>query len=149
MVDLIERSSRQGQRAVKLAFEVDGRSLNPRRPDQPGRDHFKSGKLRPLAGTTATRADALPDVPPVAEFVPGYDVSAWYGVGAPKNTPAAIVDKLNKTINAGLADPKMKQKFAALGSQPYIATPAEFGKFTLAEAEKWAKVVKFAGIRAD
>jgi tripartite-type tricarboxylate transporter receptor subunit TctC len=118
-------------------------------PISAGVSYIKSGKLRPLAVTTATRADALPDVPPVAEFVPGYDVSAWYGMGAPKDTPTAIIDKLNKTINAGLADPKMKQKFAALGSQPYIATPAEFGKFTVAEAEKWAKVVKFAGIKAD
>ena len=118
-------------------------------PISAGVTYVKSGKLRPLAVTTATRADALPDIPPVADFVPGYDVSAWYGIGAPKNTPAAIVDKLNKTINAGLADPKMKQKFAALGSQPFIATPAEFGKFMVAEAEKWAKVVKFAGIKAD
>jgi len=99
--------------------------------------------------TTATRSDAFPDVPPIAQFVPGYDVSAWYGMGAPKDTPAAIVDQLNKTINAGLADPTMKKKFAALGSQPYIATPAEFGKFQVAEAEKWAKVVNFAGIKAD
>jgi tripartite-type tricarboxylate transporter receptor subunit TctC len=118
-------------------------------PISAGVSYIKSGKLRALAVTTATRADALPDVPPIGEFVPGYEVSAWYGVGAPKNTPAAIVDKLNKEINAGLADPKMKQKFAALGSQPFIATPAEFGKFMVAEAEKWAKVVKFAGIKAS
>jgi len=118
-------------------------------PISAGVSYIKSGKLRPLAVTTATRSDAFPDVPPVAQFVPGYDVSAWYGIGAPKGTPADIIDKLNTTINAGLADPKMKQKFAALGSQPYIATPAEFGKFTDAEADKWAKVVKFAGIRAD
>jgi len=118
-------------------------------PISAGVSYIKSGKLRPLAVTTATRADALPDVPPVAQFVPGYDVSAWYGIGAPKGTPAAIVDKLNATIDAGLVDPEMKKKFAALGSQPYIATPAEFGKFQVAEAEKWAKVVKFAGIKAD
>lgn len=118
-------------------------------PISAGVSYIKSGKLRPLAVTTATRSEIFPDVPPIAEFVPGYDVSAWYGMGAPKGTPAAIVDKLNTTINAGLADPKMKQKFAALGSQPYIATPAEFGKFTVVEAEKWAKVVKFAGIKAD
>jgi len=118
-------------------------------PISAGVSYIKSGKLRPLAVTTATRSDAFPDVPPVTQFVPGYDVSAWYGIGAPKGTPADIIDKLNTTINAGLADPKMKQKFAALGSQPYIATPAEFGKFTDAEADKWAKVVKFAGIKAD
>ena len=118
-------------------------------PISAGVSYIKSGKLRALAVTTATRSDAFPDVPPIAQFVPGYDVSAWYGMGAPKDTPAAIVDQLNKTINAGLADPEMKKKFAALGSQPYIATPAEFGKFQVAEAEKWAKVVKFAGIKAD
>jgi len=118
-------------------------------PISAGVSYIKSGKLRALAVTTAARSDALPDVPPVGQFVPGYDVSAWYGMGAPKGTPAAIVDKLNKTINAGLADPTMKQKFAALGSQPYVATPAEFGKFQVAEAEKWAKVVKFAGIKAS
>jgi tripartite-type tricarboxylate transporter receptor subunit TctC len=118
-------------------------------PISAGVSYIKSGKLRPLAVTTAARSDAFPDVPPIADSVPGYDVSAWYGVGAPKNTPAAIIDKLNATINAGLADPKMKQKFAALGSQPYIATPAEFDKFQVAEAAKWAKVVKFAGIKAE
>ncbi len=118
-------------------------------PISAGVSYIKSGKLRPLAVTTATRSEAFPDVPPIADTVPGYDVSAWYGMGAPKGTPAAILDKLNKTINAGLADPTMKQKFAALGSQPYIATPAEFGKFQVAEAEKWAKVVKFAGIKAE
>ena len=118
-------------------------------PISAGVSYIKSGKLRPLAVTTATRSDAFPDVPPIADFVSGYDVSAWYGMGAPKNTPAEIIDKLNKTINAGLADPKMKEKFAALGSQPYIASPGEFGKFEVAEAEKWAKVVKFAGIKVD
>jgi tripartite-type tricarboxylate transporter receptor subunit TctC len=118
-------------------------------PISAGVTYVKSGRLRALAVTTATRSDALPDVPPIGDFVPGYEVSAWYGIGAPKDTPAAIVDTLNTTINAGLADPKMKEKFAALGSQPYIATPAEFGKFMAAEAEKWAKVVKFAGIKAD
>jgi len=118
-------------------------------PISAGVSYIKSGKLRALAVTTTTRSDAFPNVPPIADFVPGYDVSAWYGMGAPKDTPGAIVDQLNKTINAGLADPEMKKKFAALGSQPYIATAAEFGKFQVAEAEKWAKVVKFAGIKAD
>jgi tripartite-type tricarboxylate transporter receptor subunit TctC len=118
-------------------------------PISAGVTYVRAGKLRALAVTTATRAEALPDIPTIGEFVPGYEVSAWYGIGAPKDTPAAIVDTLNKEINAGLADPKMKAKFAALGSVPYIATPAEFGQFTVAEAEKWAKVVKFAGITAD
>jgi tripartite-type tricarboxylate transporter receptor subunit TctC len=118
-------------------------------PISAGVTYVKAGKLRALAVTTATRAEALPEIPTVGEFVPGYEVSAWYGIGAPKDTPAEIVDKLNQEINAGLADPAMKAKFAALGSSPFIATPAEFGKFMVAEADKWAKVVKFAGIKAD
>lgn len=118
-------------------------------PISAGVSYIKSGKLRALGVTTATRSDALPDVPRIGEFVPGYEVSAWYGIGAPRNTPAAVVDKLNKTINAGLADAKMKEKFAALGSQPYIATPSEFGAFMTAETQKWTKVVTFAGIKAD
>jgi tripartite-type tricarboxylate transporter receptor subunit TctC len=118
-------------------------------PISAGVSYIKAGRLRALAVTTATRAEALPDIPTIDEFVPGYEVSAWYGVGAPKDTPPAIVDKLNKEINAGLADPKMKEKFAALGSSAFIVSPAEFGKFQVAEAEKWAKVVNFADIKAD
>jgi tripartite-type tricarboxylate transporter receptor subunit TctC len=118
-------------------------------PISAGVTYIKAGKLRALAVTTATRAEALPDIPTIGEFVPGYEVSAWYGIGAPKNTSAEIVNTLNKEINAGLADPNMKAKFAALGSSPFIATPAQFGKFMVAEAEKWAKVVKFAGITAS
>jgi tripartite-type tricarboxylate transporter receptor subunit TctC len=118
-------------------------------PISAGVTFIQSGKLRPLGVTTATRSEALPDVPPLSQFVPGYDVSAWYGIGAPKNTPADIVNKLNATLNAGLADPAMKAKFAALGSSPYIASPAEFGSFMVSETQKWAKVVAFAGIKAD
>jgi tripartite-type tricarboxylate transporter receptor subunit TctC len=118
-------------------------------PISAGLTFIQSGKLIPLGVTTATRSETLPDVPPLAQFVPDYDVSAWYGIGAPKNTPADIVNKLNTEINAGLADPTMKAKFAALGSSPYIASPAEFGTFMQNETQKWEKVVKFAGIKAD
>ncbi|MGB6537399.1 MAG: tripartite tricarboxylate transporter substrate binding protein [Xanthobacteraceae bacterium] len=116
-------------------------------PISAGVEYVKAGKLRALAVTTTRRADALPDVPAIDEFVPGYDVSAWYGITAPKNTPAAIVEKLNKEINAGLADPGLKTKLAALGSSPFVTSSAGFGAFIAAETEKWAKVVKFAHIK--
>jgi tripartite-type tricarboxylate transporter receptor subunit TctC len=111
--------------------------------------YVRAGKLRALAVTTATRAAALPDIPTVSDFVPGYEVSAWYGIGAPKNTPAAIVDRLNKEINAGLADPGMKARLAALGSSAFAISPAEFGKFIADETAKWAKVIKVAGIKPE
>jgi tripartite-type tricarboxylate transporter receptor subunit TctC len=107
-------------------------------------EYIKAGKLRPLGVTTAKRADALPDVPAVAEFVPGYEAVAFYGIGAPKNTPPEIVDKLNKEINAGLADATLKKRFADLGSVPFPGPPADFGKLIADETEKWAKVIKFA-----
>ena len=97
--------------------------------------------------TTATRAEVLPDVPTVAEFVPGYEASTWYGIGAPKNTPTETIDKLNKEINAGLADSKMKAQLADLGGTALAGSPAEFGRIIADETEKWAKVVKFAGIK--
>ena len=112
-------------------------------------EHIKSGKLRALAVVTATRSEVVPDVPTIGEFVPGYEASSWYGVGAPKATPAEIVDKLNNEINAGLADPKMKARLADLGEIPFPGSPADFGKFIAADTEKWAKVVKFTGIKAD
>jgi tripartite-type tricarboxylate transporter receptor subunit TctC len=112
-------------------------------------EHIRAGKLRPLAVTTVTRSDALPDVPTMGEFVPGHEASIWFGVGAPKATPAEIVDKLNKEINAGLADPKIKARLADLGGTPLVGSPADFGKFIADETEKWGKVVKFAGIKAD
>jgi tripartite-type tricarboxylate transporter receptor subunit TctC len=102
-------------------------------------EHIRSGKLRALAVTTATRSDALPDIPTVAEFVPGYEASNWYGVGIPKNTPAEIIDKLNKEINAGLADLKMKARFADFGGTPLVGSPADFGKLIADETEKWAR----------
>jgi tripartite-type tricarboxylate transporter receptor subunit TctC len=112
-------------------------------------EYIRAGTLRPLAVTTATRSDALPDVPTVSEFVPGYEASARYGVGAPKNTPAEIIDRLNKEINAGLADPKMKVRLAELGGTVLPGSPADFGRLIAEETEKWAKVVKFSGARPD
>ena len=112
-------------------------------------EYLKAGKLRPLAVTTATRSQALPDVPTVAETVPGYEASAWFGLGAPKGTPAEIVDKLNAAVNAGLADPKLKARLADLGGTMMVGTPADFGKVIAEETEKWAKVVKFSGARPD
>jgi len=112
-------------------------------------EYVRAGNLRALAVTTATRSPVLPDIPTVAEFVPGYESSFWTGVGAPKNTPAEIVDKLNKEINAVLADPKSKTRLADLGGTPLVGSPADFGKLIAEEIEKWGKVIKFAGIKAD
>jgi tripartite-type tricarboxylate transporter receptor subunit TctC len=112
-------------------------------------EHIKAGKLRPLAVTGATRSEALPDVPTVGDFVPGFEASALQGIGAPKDTPAEIVDKLNKEINAGLADPRLKARFADLGATVFVVSPADFGKFIADETEKWAKVIKFAGAKAE
>jgi len=111
--------------------------------------YIRAGKVRPLAITSATRSEALPDVPTVSEFVPGYEGSFWFGVGAPKATPNEIVDKLNNGINAALADPKIKARLADLGGTVLAGSPADFGKFIADETEKWAKVIKFAGIKAD
>jgi tripartite-type tricarboxylate transporter receptor subunit TctC len=112
-------------------------------------EHLRAGRLRALAVTTATRSMALPDVPTVGDFVPGYEASSWYGIGVPKGTPAEIVDTLNKEVNIALADPKMQARFADLGATALAGSPADFGKLIADEIEKWAKVVKFAGIKAD
>jgi tripartite-type tricarboxylate transporter receptor subunit TctC len=112
-------------------------------------EYVRTGKLRALAVTSATRAEVLPDVPSLSESVPGYDVTGWYGIGAPRETPAAIVDKLNTEINAGLADPKLKARLADLGYVTFPTSPAAFGTFIAAETAKWAKVVKFAGIKPE
>jgi tripartite-type tricarboxylate transporter receptor subunit TctC len=111
--------------------------------------YIREGRLRPLAVTTAVRSEALPDLPTVGDFVPGYEASVWFGVGAPRNTPAAIIDKLNKEINAGLADPRIKARFADLGATVFMGSPTDFGKFMSEETEKYGKVVKFAGMKAD
>jgi tripartite-type tricarboxylate transporter receptor subunit TctC len=114
-------------------------------------EYIKAGKVRALAVTTASRSDALPegDLPTVSEFVPGYEASPWWGVGVPKNTSADIVDKLNKEINAALADSRVRARLAGLGASALAGSPAEFGKLLAEETEKWAKVIKFAGIKAD
>jgi tripartite-type tricarboxylate transporter receptor subunit TctC len=111
-------------------------------------EYIRVGKLRALAVTTATRSAALPEIPTMGEFVPGYEASLWHGVGAPKNTPNEIVEKLNKEINAGLADPSMKARFSELGASPMPMTPAEFGKFLADETEKWGRVIRAAHIKA-
>ena len=110
---------------------------------------IRDGKLRALAVTGATRSDALPGIPTVAEFVPGYVADVWHGVGAPKNTPPDIIGTLDKEIGAALADPAMKAKFANLGAEPMPMTPGEFGQFIVAEIDKWAKVVRFAGVKLE
>ncbi len=112
-------------------------------------EHVRSGRLRALAVTIATRSDVLPDVPAVSEFLPGFDASVYYGIAAPKNTQPEIVERLNKEINAGLADPQLKARLIELGSTPLPGSPADFGKFIANESEKWAKVIKFANIKAE
>jgi tripartite-type tricarboxylate transporter receptor subunit TctC len=112
-------------------------------------EYVRGGKLRALAVTTATRWEGLPDIPTVGDFVPGYESSQWNGLGAPRNVPAEIVDKLNQEINASLADPQMKAKLADLGGTPLTGSPADFGKLIADETEKWGKVVKLAGMKPD
>jgi tripartite-type tricarboxylate transporter receptor subunit TctC len=112
-------------------------------------EYIKTGKLRPLAVTTTTRSEALPDIPTVGDFVPGFESSQWFGVGAPRNTAAGIIDTLNKEINTALADPKAKARLADLGGTVLAGSPADFGKFIADETEKWGKVIRAANVRAD
>jgi tripartite-type tricarboxylate transporter receptor subunit TctC len=112
-------------------------------------EYITAGKLRALAVTTATRSEALPDVPPVGDFVPGFEVIAWFGVGAPMNTPSEIVDKLNKEFNGALTDPGIKARISDMGATPFVSSPADFGKLIADEIEKWGKVVKFAGLKPE
>ena len=112
-------------------------------------EHIRSGKLRALAVATATRLEALPHIPTVADSLPGFEASGWCGIGAPRNTPTEIVEKLNKEINVGLADPKIQARLADLGTTPFIGSPGAFGRFIADETEKWAKVIKFAGIKSE
>jgi len=112
-------------------------------------EHVRAGKLRPLAVTSARRSELLPDLPTVGDFVPGYETSAWQGVGAPKATPVDIIDKLNREINAALADPKIKSRVADMGGTVLAGSPSDFGKFIADETEKWGKVVKFSGAKPD
>jgi tripartite-type tricarboxylate transporter receptor subunit TctC len=124
---------------VQVIFSNMGASL----------EYIKSGKLRPLAVTTAMRAEALPDVPALGEFVPGYEASGWKGICAPMGTPAGIVDRLNLEINAALAEPRIKARLADLGGTVLAGSPTDFGRFIVEETEKWAKVIRFAGIKAN
>jgi tripartite-type tricarboxylate transporter receptor subunit TctC len=113
-------------------------------------DGFKSESRpawRALAVTTATRSDALSDIPTLAEFVPGYEASQWYGVGAPKDTPAEVIDKLNKELNAAFVDPRTKARIAEVGGTPLPGSPGDFGRFIAKEVEKWDKVVEFSGVK--
>ncbi len=112
-------------------------------------EYIRAGRLRALAVTAATRSDALPDIPTVGQFVPGYEASNWYGVGVPTDTPAEIIGKLNKEINAGLADAKMKARLADLGETPFPGSPADFGQLIAEETEKWRKVIRAANIKAE
>jgi tripartite-type tricarboxylate transporter receptor subunit TctC len=112
-------------------------------------EYIRAGRLRPLAVTTATRSEVLPDIPTVGDFVPGYEASSLFGVGVPKNTPAEIIDRLNREINAKVADPKMKRRLADLGGTVLAGSSADFAKIIAEETEKWAKVVKFSGAKPD
>jgi tripartite-type tricarboxylate transporter receptor subunit TctC len=124
---------------VQVMFDNTGSSI----------EHIRAGRVRALAVTTATRAEVLPDLPTVGDYLPGYEASAWFGVGVPKNTSAEIVDKLNKEINAALADPKISVRLADLGGTVLSGSPTEFGTLIAEETEKWGKVVKFAGLKPD
>ena len=112
-------------------------------------EHIRAGRLRPLAVTATARLEGLPDVPTVADFLPGFETSAWAGIGAPKNTPAEIIEKLNKEVDAGLSDPKLKARLADLGGTVLAGSPADFGKLIAEETEKWGKVVKFSGAKPE
>jgi tripartite-type tricarboxylate transporter receptor subunit TctC len=112
-------------------------------------EQIKGGKVRALAVTSATRTKLFPELPPIGEFVPGYEGFGWQGIGAPKNTPQDIIDKLNREINAGLADPKLKAQFENLGAEIFSDSPAQFGKFIADYTQKWAKVIRAAGVKAE
>ncbi len=112
-------------------------------------DFIKSGKLRALGVTTVSNAEVFSELPKIADFVPGYEASQWYGKSAPKGTPTEIIDRLNREINTALTDPATRKRFTDIGGEPLPGTPAAFGKFIADETEKWGKVVKFAGLKPD
>jgi tripartite-type tricarboxylate transporter receptor subunit TctC len=112
-------------------------------------EQIRAGKLRALAVTSSTRSEALPDVPTLSEFVPGYEATVWLGVGAPQNTPPEIIERLNKEVNAALGDPKIKARIADLGYTPFVSSSVEFRQFIVSETEKWAKVIRAANIKAE
>jgi tripartite-type tricarboxylate transporter receptor subunit TctC len=111
--------------------------------------HVRAGELRAIAVTSTMRSEALPDIPPLAEFVPGYEATAAFGLGAPRNTPSEIINKLNREINAAFADPKMSARIADFGGTGFPGSPADFGKLLADETEKWGKVVKFSGAKPE
>ena len=144
-VDIVQVPYRSNYYADVLSGQVQGSFV----AIAPAIGFIRAGKLRPLAVTSAKRLHVLPDVPAMNEFVPGYEGSGWLGVGAPRGTPADIIDKLNKEINAVIADPSMTARLVDLGTEPDLMTPAQFGKLIAEATEKWAKVIKFANIKAE
>ena len=142
-VDLVAVHYRSSQFPDLLAGQVQV-TFNPLPSSL---EFIRSGKLRALAVTSVTRQAVLPDVPPVAQFLPGYEATAWFGIGVPKGTPADIIATLNREINAGLADAKLKARLHDLGGEEFPGSPDDFAKFIAAETAKWAKVVRFAGIK--
>src|SRR5262249_5197094 len=146
-VDMVHVPYRGGGPALNDLLAGQVQVMSPTTVSSIG--YIRSGRLRALAVTAAMRSDALPDIPTVAEFVPGDEASNWYGVAAPKATPAEIVEKLNKEINAALADPNMRARLADLGGTVLEGSPADFSKLIAEETEKWGKVVRFTGIKAD
>jgi tripartite-type tricarboxylate transporter receptor subunit TctC len=146
-VDLVHVPYRGGALAVADLLAGQVQVMFDVLPESIG--HIKSGKLRSLAVTTATRSEALPDVPSVADFVPGFETSTWAGIGAPRNTPPTIIDRLNIEINAALTDPKLEARFAELGATILSGSTADFAKLIADETEKWGKVVKFSGMKLE
>jgi tripartite-type tricarboxylate transporter receptor subunit TctC len=146
-IDMVHVPYRGGSQAL---IDLLGGQIQVMFDTVPGSiEYIRSGKLRALAVTAATRLDVLPDLPRVSEVVPGYEATGWQGIGVPKNTPAEVIGKLNKEVNAGLADATIKARIADLGGTVLALSPAEFGKLIAAETEKWAKVVKFSGAKVD
>ena len=146
-IDLVHVPYRGGAPAVADLLAGQVQVMFDVMPESIG--HIRAGKLRSLAVTTATRSEALPDVPSMSEFVPGFETSAWFGIGTPRDTPTTIVDRLNHEINAALANPKLSTRFADLGATALPGSAADFAKLIVEETEKWAKVIRFAGAKAD
>jgi tripartite-type tricarboxylate transporter receptor subunit TctC len=146
-VDLVHVPYRGGGPAI--ADTISGQVQAVFIPTPAGIEYVRSGRLRALGVSSATRFDVLPDVPSIAEFVSGYEANTWYGVAAPRNTPATITDSLNKEINAGLAEPKLKARFLELGAEVFPGSPADFSNLVAAETEKWGKVIRVANIKPE
>ena len=149
-VGVEERASRFTKRSIKKETKMNGLKLVLNMIDLTtleGKD--TDGKVKQLCYKAMHPHDALPDIPTVGEFVPGFEASNWYGVGIPKNTPAEIIDKLNSAINAGLAEPKYKARFTDLGAEIFTGSPADFGRFIVDYTEKWAPVIRAAGVKAE